>query len=74
MKLGWLTLACAGSVAAASAASAHHSASACDLTKKVIVEGAIGELEWKNPHRTCCATRATAIAPSEHVSRGEGHG
>jgi hypothetical protein len=50
MKFGLLTLACAGSVVAASAASAHHSASAFDMTKEVTVEGTIVELEWKNPH------------------------
>src|SRR5688572_20333525 len=50
MKIGILTLAGAASVGAASAASAHHSASAFDLTTEVTVEGRIAELEWKNPH------------------------
>jgi hypothetical protein len=50
MKFGSLTLACAASVAAASAASAHHSASAFDASKEVTVKGTITELEWKNPH------------------------
>ena len=50
MKIGILTLAGAASVGAASAASAHHSASAFDLTTEVTVEGTIAELEWKNPH------------------------
>jgi hypothetical protein len=49
-KLGSLTLACAASVAAISAASAHHSAAAFDLTTEVTVEGTIAALEWKNPH------------------------
>ncbi len=50
MKIGILTLACAVSVAAVSAASAHHSAAAFDLTTEVTVKGTIAELEWKNPH------------------------
>jgi hypothetical protein len=50
MKIGTLTLACATSVAAASAASAHHSASAFDLTTEITVKGTIADLEWKNPH------------------------
>jgi hypothetical protein len=50
MKMGTLTLACAVSIAATSAASAHHSASAFDVTTEVTVKGTIAELEWKNPH------------------------
>jgi hypothetical protein len=50
MKIGSPALACAASVAAASAASAHHSASAFDAAKEVTVQGTITELEWKNPH------------------------
>jgi hypothetical protein len=50
MKIGTLTLACAVSVAAVNAASAHHSAAAFDLSAEVTVEGTIAELEWKNPH------------------------
>jgi uncharacterized protein DUF6152 len=50
MKLGTLTVVCVASVAAASAAVAHHSASAFDLTTEVTVRGTITELEWKNPH------------------------
>jgi hypothetical protein len=50
MKIGTLTLACGASVAVASAASAHHSASAFDLTTEVTVKGTVTNLEWKNPH------------------------
>lgn len=50
MRIGARTLVCAAGVAAASAASAHHSASAFDVTKEVTVEGTIVALEWKNPH------------------------
>src|SRR5688572_9624992 len=50
MKIVSLHLAFAVSVAAASTASAHHSATAFDLTREVTVEGTIAELEWKNPH------------------------
>jgi hypothetical protein len=50
MKIGTLTLACAVNVAAVSAASAHHSAAAFDLTTEITVDGTIAELEWKNPH------------------------
>jgi hypothetical protein len=44
------TLVCASSFVAASAVSAHHSASAFDVTTEITVEGIIAELEWKNPH------------------------
>jgi hypothetical protein len=50
MKIGFLALGCAASAAWLSAASAHHSASAFDLTTEVTVEGTIAALEWKNPH------------------------
>jgi hypothetical protein len=50
MKVASLSIACAASVAAVSAASGHHSAAAFDATKEVTVKGTIAELEWKNPH------------------------
>jgi hypothetical protein len=50
MKLRFVTIACAASVAAVNAASAHHSAAAFDLTTEVTIQGTIAELEWKNPH------------------------
>jgi hypothetical protein len=50
MKAGVLTLICAASIAAATAVSAHHSASAFDLNKEVTVTGTVAALEWKNPH------------------------
>ena len=50
MKIETLILACAVSLAAATAACAHHSASAFDATMEVTVAGRIAELEWKNPH------------------------
>lgn len=45
-----LPFACAASVMAVTAASAHHSASAFDVTMEVTVEGTIVALEWANPH------------------------
>ena len=50
MKIKILFFVCASSLAAASAAFAHHSASAFDRATEIDVEGTIAELEWKNPH------------------------
>ncbi|HEY7671578.1 MAG TPA: DUF6152 family protein [Gammaproteobacteria bacterium] len=46
----YVFLACAASVAASTAAVAHHSSAAYDLRKEVIVEGRIAKVQWANPH------------------------
>jgi hypothetical protein len=45
-----LLLAYAAALTASGPAVAHHSPAAFDLTKEVVVEGAITDVSWKNPH------------------------
>lgn len=45
-----LLLACGAALAAESPAVGHHSPTAFDLTKEVVVAGTITDLGWRNPH------------------------
>jgi hypothetical protein len=45
-----LLLASAVGFLAPAAAFAHHSTAAYDLSKEVVIEGTVAELDWKNPH------------------------
>jgi hypothetical protein len=50
MVLRGLFVACAAGLCAPSAAFAHHSRAPYDLSQEIVIEGAVAELDWKNPH------------------------
>ena len=50
MALKCTTVAAAAGLLSAPCALAHHSAAAFDMTKEVVIEGTVADLEWQNPH------------------------
>ena len=45
-----LLVVCATILAGSSAAFAHHSGAAYDMTRQVTIEGTVAALSWTNPH------------------------
>ena len=60
-----LFLSCTAGLAAPTAAVAHHSSAIFDLSKEVIVEGAVAKVAWANPH--IYLTIATAGSDGEPI-------
>jgi hypothetical protein len=58
-----LLVALAAEAAVPTAAVAHHSRAAYDMTSEIVIDGTVTELQWKNPH--IFMTVATAATPVE---------